>query len=258
MLERIEAEEGDAPRSSWTGPRTRTTPRRLMGFGHRVYKNYDPRAAILKKTCTRRASSGSACRASCSRSRCSSRRSRSSDDYFVSRKLYPNVDFYSGIIYKALGIPVEHVHGDVRDRPHAGLDRAVARDAERPGHPHRAAAPGLHRRHAARVEAHGAARRQVGLRGRDEPARRSMPDILVVIPTRERRALLADALASVAAQEHLPQRVVVCDVGGHGPIDPPRELAGRLDASPEPRGDGRNPAQRGGGGGARGTDHVPG
>ena len=44
-------------------------------------------------------------RASCSRSRCASRRSRSSDEYFVSRKLYPNVDFYSGVIYKALGIP---------------------------------------------------------------------------------------------------------------------------------------------------------
>ena len=78
---------------------------RLMGFGHRVYKNYDPRAAILKK----------ACMDVLGRLGIRSRQLEIAmtleqialkDDYFVSHKLYPNVDFYSGIIYKALGIPV--------------------------------------------------------------------------------------------------------------------------------------------------------
>jgi citrate synthase len=78
--------------------------RRLMGFGHRVYKNFDPRAKILKKMCDEvlahlgikdplldiaKSMEEVALR----------------DDYFVSKKLYPNVDFYSGIIYRALGIP---------------------------------------------------------------------------------------------------------------------------------------------------------
>ena len=49
-----------------------------------------------------------------------------SDPYFVDRKLYPNVDFYSGLIYRALGFPVGHVHGPVRDRPPARLDRPMA------------------------------------------------------------------------------------------------------------------------------------
>jgi len=77
---------------------------RLMGFGHRVYKNFDPRAKIIKRYCdlilnklgisdplldiAKRLEEAAL-----------------SDDYFVSRKLYPNVDFYSGIIYKAIGIP---------------------------------------------------------------------------------------------------------------------------------------------------------
>jgi citrate synthase len=77
---------------------------RLMGFGHRVYKNYDPRAKILRDQCDR----------------VLARLKRNdplldiakkledaalNDPYFVERKLYPNVDFYSGIIYRALGIP---------------------------------------------------------------------------------------------------------------------------------------------------------
>ncbi|MGH8552987.1 MAG: citrate synthase, partial [Methylococcales bacterium] len=79
---------------------------RLMGFGHRVYKNFDPRATIIRRTCHELLD----------------KQSRNNplfelalkleeialnDDYFVERKLYPNVDFYSGIIYKALNIPVD-------------------------------------------------------------------------------------------------------------------------------------------------------
>ena len=75
---------------------------RLMGFGHRVYKNYDPRARIIRSTWTR-----------CSRPPATTPSSRSppssrsalDDDYLTERKLYPNVDFYSGLIYEALQIP---------------------------------------------------------------------------------------------------------------------------------------------------------
>jgi len=80
--------------------------RRLMGFGHRVYKNYDPRAKVLKKMADELLPHlgvkdplleiASELEETALR-----------DEYFVSRKLYPNVDFYSGIIYKAIGIPTE-------------------------------------------------------------------------------------------------------------------------------------------------------
>jgi citrate synthase len=104
MLERIEAEEGSAEKFLFKSKDKNDTTR-LMGFGHRVYKNYDPRAAILKKHCDEVVK----------RVGMSSRLLEIAmkleeialkDDYFVSRKLYPNVDFYSGVIYKALGIPV--------------------------------------------------------------------------------------------------------------------------------------------------------
>ena len=79
-------------------------PFRLMGFGHRVYKNYDPRATIIRKAAYEVLEEigsddpllGLAMELE---------RIALEDDYFVSKKLYPNVDFYSGIIYKALGIP---------------------------------------------------------------------------------------------------------------------------------------------------------
>ena len=64
------------------------------------------------------------------------------DDYFVERKLYPNVDFYTGVIYKAMGFPTD-VHGAVRTRPLARLDRAVARDDGRPDDAHRPPPPDL-------------------------------------------------------------------------------------------------------------------
>jgi citrate synthase len=77
----------------------------LMGFGHRVYKSYDPRASILKGICSdvvsRSGSSSQLLDIALSLEEIVLR-----DDYFVSRNLYPNVDFYSGVLYKALGIPV--------------------------------------------------------------------------------------------------------------------------------------------------------
>ena len=89
---------------------------RLMGFGHRVYKNYDPRAAILKKACDEVLAALGVHEPAARDRDASSRRSRSRTTTSSSRKLYPNVDFYSGVIYKAIGIPVNMFTVDVRDR----------------------------------------------------------------------------------------------------------------------------------------------
>ena len=124
-----------------------------MGFGHRVYKSYDPRAAILKKACAEVIAARRQRRAGCSRSRCGSRRSRSSDEYFVSRKLYPNVDFYSGVIYKALGIPVNMFTVMFAIGRLPGWIAQWLEMRARPRLPHRPPAAGLHRPDAARVRA---------------------------------------------------------------------------------------------------------
>ena len=101
MLEEIRDEGGDPKRFM---EQVKNRERRLMGFGHRVYKNFDPRATILKKYADHlleslniedplfdiaRELEGVAL----------------SDDYFIERKLYPNVDFYSGVIYRVMGLP---------------------------------------------------------------------------------------------------------------------------------------------------------
>jgi citrate synthase len=77
---------------------------RLMGFGHRVYKNFDPRAKIIKKACDNVLASLGVNDPILDIAK-ELEEAALNDDYFVSRKLYPNVDFYSGIIYRALGIP---------------------------------------------------------------------------------------------------------------------------------------------------------
>ncbi|MBT7293032.1 MAG: citrate (Si)-synthase [Rhodospirillaceae bacterium] len=79
-------------------------PFRLMGFGHRVYKNYDPRAKVLHKTCHEVLDDLGLDHEMFNIAR-ELERIALEDEYFVERKLYPNVDFYSGIILKALGIP---------------------------------------------------------------------------------------------------------------------------------------------------------
>jgi citrate synthase len=78
---------------------------RLMGFGHRVYKSYDPRAKVIKKIADLVfAVTG---KNPLLEIALELERIALQDDYFVSRKLYPNVDFYSGLIYQAMGFPVE-------------------------------------------------------------------------------------------------------------------------------------------------------
>jgi citrate synthase len=78
----------------------------LMGFGHRVYKNYDPRAKIIQKTCHEVLEELDLKDDKLFKLAIALEKIALEDDYFIERKLYPNVDFYSGIVYKALGIPV--------------------------------------------------------------------------------------------------------------------------------------------------------
>jgi citrate synthase len=103
MLEAIRDDGGDVKKFV-NMAKDKSSHFRLMGFGHRVYKNYDPRASIIKKSCDKLLSK-------------LERRdplfdiaqelehTALNDPYFIERKLYPNVDFYSGVIYRAIGIP---------------------------------------------------------------------------------------------------------------------------------------------------------
>lgn len=105
MLEEIKADGGDTSKFI-AKAKDKEDPFRLMGFGHRVYKNFDPRAKIIKKAADEvlaelgvedpilEIAKGL-------------EKAALEDEYFVERKLYPNVDFYSGIIYRAMGIPTE-------------------------------------------------------------------------------------------------------------------------------------------------------
>jgi len=103
MLEQIAREEGSADRFL-ARAKDKNDTTRLMGFGHRIYKSYDPRAAVLKKTCAEViAKLGTSSRLLEIAMRLEEIALQ--DEYFVSRKLYPNVDFYSGVIYQALSIP---------------------------------------------------------------------------------------------------------------------------------------------------------
>lgn len=80
-------------------------PFRLMGFGHRVYKNYDPRAKVLKKSCDQILKEGDYAGCDLLQIAIELEKIALNDEYFIKRKLFPNVDFYSGLIYKAFGIP---------------------------------------------------------------------------------------------------------------------------------------------------------
>ncbi len=82
-------------------------PFRLMGFGHRVYKNYDPRATVMQKTCHEVLDLLGVEDDPLLEIAMKLEKVALEDEYFVEKKLYPNVDFYSGIILKAMGFPVE-------------------------------------------------------------------------------------------------------------------------------------------------------
>jgi citrate synthase len=80
---------------------------RLMGFGHRVYKNFDPRAKLMRETCYEVLNEMGLENDPLFKLAMTLEKIALEDDYFVSRKLYPNVDFYSGIVQRALGVPTE-------------------------------------------------------------------------------------------------------------------------------------------------------
>jgi citrate synthase len=105
MLEQIKADGGDADK--WLAKaKDKNDPFRLMGFGHRVYKNFDPRATIIKEACDNVLNKLGVHDPILDIAK-KLEQSALNDPYFVERKLYPNVDFYSGIIYRAIGFPTE-------------------------------------------------------------------------------------------------------------------------------------------------------
>jgi citrate synthase len=105
MLEQIHADGGDVDK--WVAKaKDKEDPFRLMGFGHRVYKNFDPRATIIKKACDDVLEKMGINDPMLEIAK-KLEKVALEDEYFKSRNLYPNVDFYSGIIYRALGIPTE-------------------------------------------------------------------------------------------------------------------------------------------------------
>ena len=105
MLEAIRAE--GSPLQSWIDrAKDKTDSFRLMGFGHRVYKNFDPRARIIKKAADEVLGQLGVNDPVLDIAK-QLEEVALNDEYFVKRGLYPNVDFYSGIIYRALGIPTD-------------------------------------------------------------------------------------------------------------------------------------------------------
>src|SRR5262245_29377631 len=105
MLEEIHTSGDDGSRFI-AAAKDKNSGKRLMGFGHRVYKNYDPRAKIIKKACDELLAKLNVTDPLLDIAK-KLEEAALSDSYFVERKLYPNVDFYSGIIMRAIGIPME-------------------------------------------------------------------------------------------------------------------------------------------------------
>jgi len=105
MLEAIKEDGGDT-KKYMAKAKDKNDPFRLMGFGHRVYKNFDPRAKIIKVAADQVLNDLGIDDPILDIAK-SLEQEALNDPYFVDRKLYPNVDFYSGIIYRAMGIPVE-------------------------------------------------------------------------------------------------------------------------------------------------------
>jgi len=106
MLEQIQAEGGMAKVGEFMERvKDKNSGARLMGFGHRVYKNFDPRAKLMQETCREVLDELGLGNDPIFKLAMALEKIALEDDYFVQRKLYPNVDFYSGIVQRALGIP---------------------------------------------------------------------------------------------------------------------------------------------------------
>ncbi|MEI8101475.1 MAG: citrate synthase [Bacteroidota bacterium] len=105
MLEQIQSDGGDVQK--WINKaKDKNDPFRLMGFGHRVYKNFDPRAKIIKKACDDVLEKLGVNDPVLEIAK-QLEEAALTDPYFIERKLFPNVDFYSGIIYRAMGFPTD-------------------------------------------------------------------------------------------------------------------------------------------------------
>ena len=105
MLNQI-AEDGGDVEKYVTMAKDKENGFRLMGFGHRVYKNFDPRAKLIKKACDELLEKLNIDDPLFDIAQ-KLEKVALEDEYFIKRNLYPNVDFYSGVIYRAMGIPVE-------------------------------------------------------------------------------------------------------------------------------------------------------
>ena len=105
MLQEIK-DSGISPKDYLAKVKNKENGFRLMGFGHRVYKNFDPRAKILKRACDTVLNKLGIADPLLDIAK-QVEEAALKDEYFISRKLYPNVDFYSGIIYRAVGIPTD-------------------------------------------------------------------------------------------------------------------------------------------------------
>lgn len=104
MLEEIRKNGGDV-KAALSAAKDKDNPFRLMGFGHRVYKNFDPRATVIKKQCDKLLNKLNVNDPLLEIAK-GLEEAALEDPYFVDRKLFPNVDFYSGVLYRALNIPV--------------------------------------------------------------------------------------------------------------------------------------------------------
>jgi citrate synthase len=107
MLDEIQAQGGVAKIGEFIEKvKDKNSSVRLMGFGHRVYKNYDPRAKLMRETCHEVLDALGLHNDPLFKLAMTLEKIALEDDYFIQRKLYPNVDFYSGIVQKAIGVPV--------------------------------------------------------------------------------------------------------------------------------------------------------
>jgi len=105
MLEKIRADGGNVSKYVEMA-KDKDNPFRLMGFGHRVYKNHDPRAKLIRATCDRLLAKMDRTDPIFDIAK-ELEEVALKDPYFIEKKLYPNVDFYSGVIYRAIGIPIQ-------------------------------------------------------------------------------------------------------------------------------------------------------
>ena len=149
MLEQIQDDGGDVD-TFVTKVKNKEDGVQLMGFGHRVYKNYDPRAAIIKKTADeildKLGVSDPLLDIALQLEQIAL-----ADDYFIERKLYPNVDFYTGLIYKAMGFPTRMFTVLFALGRLPGWIAQWREMIEDPRDQDRPPAPGLHRRDRARL-----------------------------------------------------------------------------------------------------------